>query len=169
MSIKIKNKTIAYSTCFLSVMLILGYIENIIPVSFIGYFGLKLGLTNIVTLISLKILNVRMTFIINLLRIIILGFLFGIPLRAVMSLSGFIFSFVITLICMYGFKFGMVSTSIFGAVFHYIGQFIVVIYLVGFNAAYLIPFYIIIGIVSGLIIGIISDLIYTKLSLFKIE
>ena len=162
-SIKKSNRAYAYSIVLLSLSLILGYIESIFPLN-IGYVGVRIGLSNIVTILGLKILDTKKTFIINILRILILGMVFSNLIRFVISLAGFLLSFLAMYICLLRLKFSIVVSSIFGGVFHNIGQVLMVAVVTNNPHAFkLIYIYIIFGIISGLVIGLISDFCYKRL------
>lgn len=160
----IKIKPFAVSVIALSLSLILGYIEAIFPLN-IGLVGIKIGLSNIVTLIMLKILDIKHAFIINVLRLIILGILFSNMIRFFISVSGFVLSFFVMVLSIKILNFDINISSILGGVFHNIGQVICVALITAnleiFRLLYL---YIVIGAISGLIIGLVSKLVYQSLS-----
>lgn len=161
---KSSNRAYAYSIIFLSISLILGYIESMFPLN-VGYVGVRIGLSNIITILGLKMLDAKKTFIINILRILILGIAFSNLIRFFISLAGFLLSFLVMYICLSKLCFSIVVSSIFGGVFHNIGQ-VLMVSLVTNNlyAIRLIYIYVIIGVISGLVIGIISEFCYKRLN-----
>lgn len=162
-------KSQLYATILLSISLILSYIENLFPFS-IGGFGVRIGLANLVTIIALKTLSVKVSFIINVLRIGIIGILFANFIRLMLSISGFLLSFVVMLILLKRLNFSIVTTSIFGGVAHNIAQILcLALLLKNVKILVLIPFYIVLGIVSGAVIGILSDIIYKKIILLHLN
>ena len=100
----LKTSKLSLSIVFLSIMLIVSYIESIIPFS-LGGIGVKIGLSNIVTILAIKTLSIRETIYINALRLIILGVLFGNLMRFIISVSGFILSFIVMAILLKKLKF----------------------------------------------------------------
>ena len=76
----------------LAFALILGYIESLIPFSF-GIPGIKLGLANLAVLITLYRSGVKEAILVDLLRIVLSGFLFGNLYSILYSLSGGMLSF----------------------------------------------------------------------------
>ena len=151
-----KNKQFAISVILLSVSLILGYIEAVIPLN-IGLLGIKLGLPNIISILGIKTVGVKKTFTINILRLIILGVLFSNLIRFLISVSGFVISFLVMSIALSCLKFRIITSSMFGGVFHNIGQLICVSIITSNISVYnLLPVYIIIGGISGVVIGVIS-------------
>lgn len=160
----LKTSTFAISIIALSLSIILGYVEALVPIN-IGVVGIKLGLSNIITIICLKILNVRTTLLINILRISIIGILFSNLTRFLISISGFLLSFIALLFTLKLLKFNIVLSSIFGGIFHNIGQILIVSIIIANLSIYnLLYLYIIFGAISGFIIGIISDICYKKVS-----
>ena len=160
-----KNQAFSISVIVLSLMLIFSYIESIFPIN-IGGIGIKIGLSNILTIFGIKILNVRTTLLINILRLIILGILFGNLIRFAISVIGFCLSFAVMAFLIKRVNFSVVTTSIFGAIFHNIGQVIAVaIISKTYQVFSLMPVYIIVGLFTGFIIGIITNLLYNKIQL----
>lgn len=168
---KMKKNTIklTYSVLLLAVSLILGYIEAIFPIN-IGQFGVKIGLGNIVSILGLKTIGCKRTVIINALRLIILGILFGNLVRFILSVSGFVVSFIVMYILLEKINFGIIPSSIIAGIFHNLGQFIALIFIMkNINVIVLIPLYVITGLVSGFFVGVISSIIYNKIDFLKFE
>ena len=164
-----KSQEFAYSIICLSISLILSYVEAIFPLD-IGELGVKVGFANIITLIALQILDIKKTLIINILRTVIIGIMFGNIIRFILSLSGFLLSFVIMTIMLKKLNFSMITSSVFGGVSHNLGQIIsLAIILKNRQIFTLVPFYTIVGIVAGIIIGILSDIIYKKISILHLN
>lgn len=162
-------KSMLYATILLSISLILSYIENLFPFS-IGGLGIRVGLANLVTIIALKTLDIKISFIINMLRIGIIGILFASVIRVILSISGFLLSFLIMVITLKKLNFSIITTSIFGGVAHNIAQILcIALLLKNVGILILIPFYIIVGIFAGAIIGVLSDIIYKKIILLHLN
>lgn len=168
---KTKNRTqyIAYTIVFLSLTLILGYVETLFPIT-IGDVGIKIGLSNIVTIIGLKTIGTKRTILINILRLIILGILFGNMVRFTISVVGFIVSFIVMYLLLIHLKIGVIISSIFGGIFHNIGQFIAIIFIMkNYYVLYLLPIYVLFGILSGLLVGIVSNTLIKSFKMTKGE
>jgi len=118
------NKKIAYLGLMTALALIFSYVEALIPVNF-GIPGVKLGLANIVAVIALYLFGFPAAFAVQILRILLSGFLFGNMYSIIYSLSGGLLSIT----CMYILKktdiFSMLGISIAGGIIHNIGQLIV--------------------------------------------
>lgn len=164
-----KSYTLSISIIFLTLMLIFSYIEAFFPLN-VGGIGIKIGLSNILTIIGIKILNTKLTLIINMLRLIILGVLFGNVARFIISLLGFFLSFIVMVILLNRLNFSIIVSSIFGAIFHNIGQIIAVFILTKNSSIFsLVPIYILVGFATGFVIGIIINILYEKIMLILFD
>ena len=164
-----KSYTLSISIIFLTLMLIFSYIEAIFPLN-VGGVGIKTGLSNILTIMGIKILNTKRTLIINMLRLIILGLLFGNVARFIISSLGFFLSFIVMVILLNRLNFSIIVSSIFGAIFHNIGQIIAVFILTKNSSIFsLVPIYVLVGFATGFVIGIITNILYKKTMLIMFD
>lgn len=156
---RIININLTKMIIFLALFLLMGYIENIIPLN-IGYFGIKLGLSNLVFLVSLYILGPKKSVILSFLRVVIINLLFGDILHFAISMAGFVFSSIIMIFLFYLFNISVVLISIYGAVFHVLGQYIVVfLILKNISIIKLLPLSLVFSIICGFIIGLLAKII----------
>ena len=111
---------------FVSMALILSYVESLIPVP-LPIPGAKIGLPNIITLVSLLTLGWPLTLLVVIARVLLAGFMFGGGFSIIYSLAGGLLSlFVMTLILHFSRNdFSLIIISIFGAIAHNLGQVIV--------------------------------------------
>ena len=138
----------------LALSLILSYIESILPFS-VGIPGIKLGLPNLVVILILYVYSAKEALTVNLLRILLSGFLFGNLYSILYALAGAICSFCLMLFLRKTKCFSIAGVSIGGGVFHNIGQILVAVFVVDtFAPAFYLPFLIIAGAVTGFLIGI---------------
>ena len=151
-----KNKT-AYFGVYISLALILSYVESLIPISF-GVPGIKLGLANIVIVIALyKAEKASYALIVSVIRIILSGFMFGNMFAILYSLAGGILSFLIMVFLKKKGSFSIMGVSIAGGVFHNIGQLIVAMIVVeSYKIGFYLPMLLIAGLITGALIGIVS-------------
>lgn len=84
----------AYMGLFLAVAMICSYIETLIPFS-VGIPGIKLGLANIVVVLMLYAVGTKEALLVSVLRIVLVGILFGNAFSILYSLSGGILSFLV--------------------------------------------------------------------------
>ena len=159
-----KTKKVAYLGVFMALALILSYVEALIPFS-VGIPGVKLGLTNIVTVLMLYIATPVETFVLCVLRAILSGFMFGNVFSIIYSLAGCILSFFAMLLLKKTDKFKIVSISVIGGVSHNIGQIIVAsIVLSTYSVAYYVLVLLVAGTLTGLVIGLISEEIVLRIA-----
>lgn len=154
------TKRIAQLGFLLALALILAYVESLIPFSF-GIPGIKLGLPNLIVVLllcnegDLFENNVRDAFVINILRIIVSGFLFSNLYTILYALAGALFSFIAMLVGRRMRCFSVIGVSVLGGVFHNIGQIIVAMFVVEtVYVGYYVPFLIAAGTVTGAVLGI---------------
>ena len=144
----------------LALALILSYVESLIPF-FLSVPGMKLGLVNIIIILILYIDCWQDAILVSVMRVLLAGFMFGNVYSIAYSLSGAILSFIMKNI----FQLHIVVVSIFGGVFHNIGQILIAtvmasnVYIMGYLPALYIA-----GIITGLLIGILAYELYPRIS-----
>lgn len=162
------NKKIAISGLLVACGIIFGYLEYLFPLP-IGIPGVKIGFSNIITLISLYTLPLPLCLCIIFLRIIISGALFGNFFGIIYSLSGAIFAFIFMLLFKKYNIFSIIGLSILGGVVHNTAQLFVAYILVSqIKIIYYLPVLLISGIVCGFIVGYISDLVLKRIKILII-
>ncbi|MCM1387594.1 MAG: Gx transporter family protein [Bacillus sp. (in: Bacteria)] len=150
------EKKVVLPGFLLALSMILSYIESVLPFA-IGIPGVKLGLPNLVVVLLLYTYGAKEAFIVNVLRILLSGFLFGNLYSILYALAGAVCSFVLMLLLRKAGYFSVAGVSIGGGVFHNIGQILVAIIVVETYApAFYLPFLLIAGAVTGFVIGIIA-------------
>ena len=141
--------------------IIIGIIESFIPS--IGIPGVKLGLANIIILITLYELGILEALFVDLARVFIVGLLRGtiFTMGFFMSLTGAIFSLgIMILFYLLIKKFSIVGVSVLGALFHVIGQILVAwLFLSTPYILYYLPVIAISAIVTGVFVGITANLV----------
>ena len=136
--------------------LIFSYIEFLIPINF-GIPGVKLGLANLVVVVSMYTLSSGKAFAINILRIALSGLLFGTFMSLLYSLAGGLLSFGVMALFKKLKIFGISGVSILGGIFHNIGQLIAAVLVLGTPAlGWYFPVLLFAGMVAGLLIGIVA-------------
>lgn len=140
-----------------SLAMIFTYIEVLFPIS-IGIPGIKLGLANLVVVTGLYIFGPIDVLLISVVRIILMGILFGNGASVMYSLAGGLLSFLIMLIFKKVGRFSVISVSICGGVFHNVAQIAVAGFMLH-NSAIItyLPVLIVAGLITGCAIGIVSD------------
>jgi len=141
----------------LALGVIINYMEHVLlPTSFIAP-GVKLGLANTIGLIVLYYFGVKEFVAIGFLRVVMTALFTGFGFNFFISLSGWGLSTLIVLILYAQNKLSIIGLSMVSAVFHGIGQVIMVsiLYESMLMLNYL-PILSVTGIISGLMIAVIT-------------
>ncbi|MCR5640824.1 MAG: Gx transporter family protein [Lachnospiraceae bacterium] len=154
---------VAYMGMFVALAMILSYVESLVPF-FFGVPGMKLGLTNVVVLVVLYFYGPKEAFGINVIRIVLLGILFGNGFSLLYSLAGGILSFL----AMLGFKriqgLHIILVSAGGGIFHNIGQLIIAgVFVNNWNLLFYFPFLLAGGIITGGVVGLLGAIVLKHL------
>lgn len=147
----------AWMGMFLAAALILGYVESLIPFSF-GIPGMKLGLANLAVLLALYRIGTKEAFLVDILRIVLSGFLFGSLYSILYSMAGGVFSFLVMLLLKKTGQPGVIFVSMAGGVSHNIGQLAVAALVVETKGLfYYLPPLMAAGAVTGLLLGVTAE------------
>ena len=150
------EKKIANIAMLVALAIIFSYVEVLIPIN-IGIPGVKLGLANLVIVIALYSLDMGDVWLISLVRIVLVGFMFGSLMSIAYSLAGAIVSLIAMMIIKKTDFFGIMGVSIIGAVCHNMAQIAVAAFVVKNNGIYYyVPMLLIAGVITGGIIGVVS-------------
>lgn len=157
------SKRIALSGILATLALIFSYVEAILPFNF-GIPGIKLGLANLVVVITLYELDARYAIAVNLVRVIIAGLLFSGLYGMLFSLAGCAASYLIMLLLYKTQRFSIIGVSMGGGVAHTIGQLMIAVLLVSnIRLSYYFPILLFSGLISGIIVGIGAYILINRL------
>ncbi len=164
----VKTKQIAYYGILVALALILSYLEAQLP-AFFPIPGMKLGLTNIVVLFALYGMGTGSAILINLVRILLVGLLFGNGVSLLYSLAGGALSLLVMLALKGSGRFHLVTVSIAGGIFHNVGQILVAMALLGTTAIawYLLALWFS-GIAAGAVCGALAAVVCKRVSVQSI-
>lgn len=158
-----KSKKIATFGLLTTLCLILSYVEVLIPLNF-AIPGVKLGLSNIVVMMALYLMDFKSALFINIMRILLNGMLFSNPITMAYSFAGGMLSlFVMTLVkqCK---NLSIISVSISGGIFHNVGQILMACYYLGSSKVlYYLPFLFIFAIITGVLTGIVATIVVERI------
>lgn len=155
------SKTVARIGMCVSLAMIFSYIEVLIPFHF-GIPGVKLGLANIVIVIGLFFLEIREVFLISIVRILLMGLLFGNGASLLYSLAGGFLSLAGMFLLKRIQKFSVTGISVAGGVLHNVGQILMAAILMESGSIlYYLPVLLAAGVVTGLLIGLLSAKVIT--------
>lgn len=116
----IPTKRMALSAVLISIMMVLGYLESLLPVSPVP--GIKLGLANSVLIVSLYWLGTPVSFQIMLIKNVLLGLLLGNPMLIPYSVAGGMVSLTVMSVLYKRRGVSPIGVGIAGGVTHNIGQ-----------------------------------------------
>ena len=118
--IELRTK-ISYFGIFTALALIFSYVETLIPVH-VGIPGVKLGLANLIIVITLYKMGTKEAYILSVVRVILSGFIFGNMFSILYSMAGGLLSLGMMSLLKKTDKFSIFGVSMAGGVFHNIGQ-----------------------------------------------
>lgn len=157
------TRRLAFGALLTALALIFSYVEALVPMNF-GIPGVKLGLANLVILVTLYCLGPRSAFLINVLRVLVAGLLFTGLFGCLYSLAGALLSFAAMYAAGRSGRFSVTGVSVCGGVFHNLGQILVAAFLVSSSKIFFyFPVLILSGVVSGAVIGVLAHLILRRL------
>ena len=146
-------KRVALYGVLTALSLVFGYIEHLVPFP-IGIYGIKLGLSNLVTVTVLYLVGATPALCLNFVRICLSSLLFGNAFSFAYSLCGGMLSALVMCLAKRTNKFGVVGVSIFGGVTHNIAQLAVAVIMVEeIKIAFYLPVLLITGALTGAVIG----------------
>lgn len=158
---KISVHKIAILGVLTAAAIVIGIVESYIPS--IGIPGVKLGLANIMILVTLYELGILEAVFVDLLRVVVVGLVRGtiFGMGFFMSLTGAVLSLGIMIVFYLLIKkFSIIGVSVIGAIFHVFGQILVaMIYLGTSYVFYYLPVIALSAIVTGVLVGITANLI----------
>ena len=156
-----KVQKIALIAVLTAATVVIGIVESFIPS--IGIPGIKLGLANIMILVTLYELGIVEAVFVDFVRVILVSLIRGsfLSMGFVMSLTGAAMSLgVMILFYLIIKQFSIIGVSVVGAIFHVLGQILVaILYLGTTSVLYYLPFIGLSAIITGVIVGIVARLI----------
>lgn len=148
-----KTQMLVLTSLMFAAALVLAIVENMLPPLPIPVPGVKFGLSNIAVMYVLFFLGKKQAYIIGILKSVFIFVTRG-GIAGLLSLSGGILSITVMILLMVIFR-GKVTyliISIFGAIFHNIGQFIAItIIYTGMNLWPYFPVLLISGLAAGIV------------------
>ncbi|NLW22429.1 MAG: Gx transporter family protein [Tissierellia bacterium] len=151
-------KRLIFLSLLVSIGLGLSVIESMMPVSFVAP-GAKLGLSNIVILITLVIFGFKDALTVGILKSIVLTLITGGVISFIYSLSGYIVSCILMYFIYRNFSniFSLIGVSIFGALGHNFAQVLVAsLMMKNFRIFSYLPLLLLTGLFTGYFVGLAS-------------
>ena len=158
-----KSVKTAYLGLLLALAVIFGYIEALIPVP-VPIPGIKLGLANLVIAAVLYFYGPFEAITVTVLRVLIIGFLFGNMFSIVYSMSGAAASLIAMALLKRTRAFGIIGVSALGGVVHNVAQVIAaVLILEGFPWRWYLPVLMLAGLAAGILVGLTDRIILPRI------
>ena len=162
-----KTTKITFLGLFTAVALVLSFLETLIP-NMVPIPGFKIGLANFAVLLALYLFGFKDAVIVDLARIILAALLFGSFFSFWYALSGAACALIIEIIIKKTDKFSPIGVSVFGAIFHNLGQFIVAVILIkSLGILYYLPFTLLFCVLSGALNGYLVLILKDRLKFLK--
>ncbi len=152
-----RNKKLARLGLFTAIAIIFGYVETLIPVP-IPIPGIKLGLANLSILYILRRYSWKEAAAVSVVRIIVVGLMFGSMFSILYSLAGAAVSLTAMSLLFRHTSASIPAVSITGGIAHNMGQLIIACFIVSNQALlYYAPVLLIAGMITGLAIGVLTQ------------
>ena len=160
-------KKTAYIGVFGALSVVLGYLENMIPLP-VNVPGVRIGLSNICIITALYMLGAPQAFLVALIKALVCGILFWGMQGAVYAVFGTVFSFIVMLLLKRTGAFSPVGVSAVGAVFHNFGQLTALYIFTGsFSVVYYMSVLGLSGVFMGALTGAVSLTLIKRLAKLK--
>lgn len=153
--VKTSNKTqaIAFASLIFAIAIILAVVESMLPPLPVPVPGVKFGLSNIAVMYALFFLGGKQAYAITFLKGMFVFITRG-AVAGALSLSGGLLSITVMLILFFILKekISYTGISILGAVFHNIGQFLMISFIyMGTNLLAYLPVLLLSGVIAGIV------------------
>ncbi len=160
------NRKLMFITMLVAQAVVISFFERFIPTPFSFAPGAKLGLSNLITILSLFTLPIKDSSKVVAFRLLVSTFLSGTFSTFLYGLAGTLFSFLIMLLIksLGPQRVSVIGISVMGGIIHNIGQ-LVVFALIGQSWLVLnyLPILSFSGILSGFFVGLAGNYLLTKL------
>ena len=149
-------KKVAMTGMFVALAMIFSYVEVLIPIN-LGIPGMKLGLANLVVVVTLYVLGAKTAFAVSIIRIMLVAMTFGNLSAMLYSMAGGILSFAGMILLKKLPCLSVIGVSAAGGVLHNAGQLMVAMAVVeNVHLMAYFPPLTIVGTITGTLIGFVS-------------
>lgn len=154
-------RRLALSALLVTVMLMLGYVESLIPT---GVPGVKLGLSNSVLILAICWLGVPWAFALMLVKVLLSAFLFSGVGAMLYALAGGALSMAAMCLLYRAKGFSLVAVAVAGAVAHNVGQVCTAMLILKTDKlVYYMGVLMLVGVVTGLVTGAIAKILVKRI------
>lgn len=154
-----QTNRLAMSAMFVAVMMVLSYIESMIPIG--GVPGIKIGLSNSVLLLSLYWLGIMISIQLMLVKVFLSAFMFSGFMALPYSLAGGVLSLIVMIALIYLVKgVSPVGVGVAGAAAHNVAQVgVAMLVLQTSQLVYYMAILVAVAIVTGALTGTVAKLL----------
>lgn len=159
-----KTQKLVYLSLLSAIAIVLHMIESMLALPL--PYGVKLGLANIISLVVIEMYGAKEVIVVNFFRVMLSHLLSGMFMSYMFFIScgGVLLSTISIIIAKKWLRMPMISTSIISAIFHSIGQFIVVSFVVSSTAlAPYIFLMLLLALPTGVFTGLVASEIVKRL------
>lgn len=148
------TRRLTLAALLVTVMLMLGYVESLIPT---GVPGVKLGLSNSVLILVIVWLGIPWAVGLMLVKVLLSAFLFSGVGAMLYALAGGVLSMLVMCVLYRAKGFSLVTVAIAGAVMHNAGQVAMAMLVLGTEKlVYYMGVLMLVGIVTGFVTGSVA-------------
>lgn len=158
-----QTQRIALSGLLVALMLVLGFVESLIPVA-AGIPGIKLGLSNGVLIFAVYMLGIPTAFVLMALKVVLSGLMFGGVSAMMYAMAGGVLSMIAMALLSRVKGIHPVVVSMVGGVMHNVGQVgLAMIMLNTPKLLYYMAVLMIVGLLCGAVTGVCADTVMKHL------
>ena len=152
---------LALSALLTAVMLVLGYVESLVPT---GVPGIKLGLSNSVLIFAIYTLGVPTAFLLMIGKVLLSGFLFSGVNAMLYAFAGGLLSMLVMSLLYRMKSFHIVTIAMAGAVMHNVGQVALAMLMLGTDKllSYMAVL-MLVGLVTGFLTGTAAKILLRRI------
>lgn len=163
-----KTSKLAFLGLMTSLSLVLSFVEHLLPPLTIAFPGIKMGLPNIVIMLTLYRIGAKEAAAVSLIRVLLSSLLFGSVQTLAFGLVGAALSLLAMALIKRYADFSAVGVSVIGGVCHNIGQIAVACFMLDTaQIAYYLPVLLISGTVAGILVGVAASILEKRAPRFN--
>ena len=152
-----KTQRIALSGLLVALMLVLGYVESLLPVA-AGIPGIKLGLSNGILIFAVYMLGVPTAFVLMVLKVVLSGLMFGGVSAMMYAFAGGLLSMIFMSLLSRMKGIHVVVVSMVGGLMHNVGQVgLAMVMLSTPKLLYYMAILMVVGLGCGALTGVCAD------------
>ena len=154
-------RRLAVSALLVTVMLMLGYVESLVPT---GVPGIKLGLSNSVLILAIVWLGIPTAFALMIVKVLLSGFLISGVNAMLYAFAGGLLSMLVMCVLYKTKAFSLTPVAMAGAVAHNVGQVaLAMLILETGKLLFYMAILMLVGLVTGFVTGTVASILIKRL------